>query len=163
MSAVQGTLGDAVRGDETRRKEMSGDRAAIRTGVQADDDEGRQNVVVLTPEGCQFIGVRAYDGSELTVVSRAAAVLYGTHRVVLPRPLMLKGPAGTLVRVTEDCIIVFPLGDPQGRKMEIYAMVVDSLEEYYGVPQGSMWKWQVQLGIETRRRDSTHAASCAAR
>jgi hypothetical protein len=44
--------------------------------------------------------------------------------------------------------MVFPLEGPQGRKLEIYTLVVDTLEEYCGVSQNSMWKWQMQLGIE---------------
>jgi hypothetical protein len=47
--------------------------------------------VVLTSEGCQFIGVRAYENSELTIMSRAAAVLCGTDRAVLSEPLKLRG------------------------------------------------------------------------
>ncbi len=44
--------------------------------------------------------------------------------------------------------MIFPLGGPHGRRLEVLALVVDTLEQYYGVPQGSMWKWQMQLGIE---------------
>jgi hypothetical protein len=51
-------------------------RAAAQRGVQ-DKEEGRRHVVVLTLEGGQLIGVRACDGSELTVVSQAAAERYG--------------------------------------------------------------------------------------
>jgi hypothetical protein len=40
------------------------------------------------------------------------------------------------------------LGGPHGRRLEVHALVVDTLEQYYRVPQGSMWKWQMQLGIE---------------
>jgi hypothetical protein len=35
-----------------------------------------------------------------------------------------------------------------GGKLEIHLLVVDMLEEYCGFPQGTMWKWQMQLGIE---------------
>jgi hypothetical protein len=147
VSAVRGTTGNAVRGGEVHRKVASGDRAAVRTGVR-DESEGRQNVVVLRPEGSQVIGLRAYEDSEVTIISRAAAARCGTDRVELLTPLMLEGPAGTQTCATEICTIVFPLEGSQGRKLEIHALVVDTLEEYYGVPQGSMWKWQMQLGIE---------------
>jgi hypothetical protein len=60
---------------------------------------------------------------------------------------MLEGPSGKPTRATEVCTIVFPLEGPQGRKLEIYALVVDTLEEYCGVHQNSMRKWQMQLGI----------------
>jgi hypothetical protein len=60
-------------------------------------------MVVLTLEGCQFIGIRAYENSELTVMSRAAAVLCGMDRAVLSEPLKLKGPASTPIRATEIC------------------------------------------------------------
>jgi hypothetical protein len=30
----------------------------------------------------------------------------------------------------------------------IHALVVDTLEEYCEMPQNSIWKWQMQLGIE---------------
>jgi hypothetical protein len=66
-------------------------------------------VVVLTPEGGQLIGVRAYGGSELTVVSQVAAVQYGIDRAKLQTPLKLEGPSGTPTRATEICTVVFPL------------------------------------------------------
>jgi hypothetical protein len=147
VPAVQGTTGDTVRGDEVRQEMTSGDGAAVRTRVR-DEDEGRRHMVVLTPEGGQLIGVRGYEDSELTIVSRAAAARCGTDRAALPKPLMLKGPAGTLTCAMEICTVVFPLEGSHGRKLEIHALVVDTLEEYYGVPQGSMWKWQMQLGRE---------------
>ncbi len=104
--------------------------------------------MVLTPEGGQLIGVRACEDSELTIVSQATAIRCGVDRTTLQTPLMLKGPTGTPTRATETCTMVFPLEDSDGRKLEVHALVVETLEEYYGVPQGSMWKWQVQLGIE---------------
>jgi hypothetical protein len=105
-------------------------------------------VVVLTLEGGQLVGVRAYENSELTAVSRAAAVRCGTDRAVLPEPVTVEGPAGTPVHVTEICTMIFPLEGSHGRRLEVHAFVVDTLEQYYGVPQGDMWKWQMQLGIE---------------
>jgi hypothetical protein len=83
VSTVRGTTGNAVRCDEIRR-EMT------RAGVQ-DEDEGRRHVVVMTPEGGQLIDVRACEDSELTIVSRAAAVRCGIDRAALPTPLMLEG------------------------------------------------------------------------
>jgi hypothetical protein len=102
----------------------------------------------LTPEGGQLIGVRAYENSELTIVSQATALRCGVDRTMLQTPLMLEGPTGAPTRGTEICTIVFPLEGSQGRTLEVHALVVDKLEEYYGVPQNSMWKWQMQLGIE---------------
>jgi hypothetical protein len=92
--------------------------------------------------------VRTSEDSELTIVSQATDVRCGVDRVTLQTPLMLKGPTCTPTRATEICTIVFPLEGSQGRKLEVHTLVVDMLEEYYGSPQNSMWKWQMQLGIE---------------
>jgi hypothetical protein len=61
---------------------------------------------------------------------------------------MLEGPSGTPTRATEICTVVFPLEGSQGRKIVIHALVVNTLEEYCGMPQNSLQKWQMQLGIE---------------
>jgi hypothetical protein len=143
VPTMQVTTEGAVLGGEVRHEAASGGGAAARTGVQ-DDDEGRRHVVVLTPEGGQFIGVRAYENAEHTVVGRLAAVT----EMVLPKSITVEGPAGTPVHVEETCTMIFPLGGPHGRRLEIHALVVDTLEQYCGFPQDSMWKWQMQLGIE---------------
>jgi hypothetical protein len=142
VPAMRGTTEGAAIGGGFRRDAEGGGRAAAQRGGQ-DEYEGRRHVVVLTLEGGQLISVRAYDGSELTVVSQAAAERYGVDRATLQTPLMLEGPSGTPTLATQVCTMVFPLEGPQGRKLEIY-----TLEEYCGVHQNSMWKWQVQLGIE---------------
>jgi hypothetical protein len=147
VSATRGTAGDAAISGGICRGAASGDGAAGRRGVR-DEDEGCRHVVVLTPEGGQLIGVRTYEDSEFTIVSQATAVGCGTDRATLQTPLMLKGPTGAPTCATEICTMVFPLEGSQGRKMEILAMVVETLEEYYGVPQNSMRKWQMQLDME---------------
>ncbi len=87
--------------------------------------------------------MRTYEDSELTIVSQATDVRCEVDKVKLQTPLMLKGPTGTPTCATEICTIVFPLEGSQGRKLEVHTLVVD-----YGLPQNSMWKWQMQLGIE---------------
>jgi hypothetical protein len=42
--------------------------------------------------------------------------------------------------------MVFPLGGPDERRLEIPALVVDTLEQYCGLPQNSMGKCKMQLG-----------------
>ena len=56
-----------------------------------------------------FIGVRAYENTEHTIVSRVAAVLYAPNRMVLPDSIMVEGPAGTPVHVMKTCTMIFPL------------------------------------------------------
>ncbi len=74
------------------------------------------------------------------------AALYGLEKKRLEKPLGILGPSGVLVCVEEVYEELFPLGGPPGRMLEITALGVDTLEEYYGVPEDSMWEWQVQLG-----------------
>jgi hypothetical protein len=135
VSAVQGTTGDTICGNEVPREMTNGGRTAVRMRAW-DEEEGRRQVVVLTPEGGQPNGVRCYKDSELAIVSRAVAVAArcGTDRAALPTPLMLEWPAGMLTCTTKICTMVFPLEGSQGRKLEIHASVVDMPEEYYGVP-----------------------------
>jgi hypothetical protein len=103
-------------------------------------------VVVLTPEGGKCIGVRACESGEHAAGSRKAARLFGSERVMLTRPCELKGPSGSPVRVEETCTMIYPLGGPHERRLEIPVLVVDMLEQYCGFPQNSMWKWEMQLG-----------------
>ncbi len=124
---------------------IGGSRAAARTGVP-EDDKGRRHVMVITPEGGQCIGVRAFEGAEHTILSREDTRRNGAEREVLARLFEVKGPPGIRVRKEETCIMVFPLGGPHGRRVEIPALVVDTLERYCRFLQDSMWKWQVQLG-----------------
>ncbi len=61
---------------------------------------------------------------------------------------MLEGPSGTPTRATEICTIAFPQERALGGKIVVHALVVDTLEEYCGMPQNSLQKWQMQLGTE---------------
>jgi hypothetical protein len=79
-------------------------------------------------------------------VSRKTARLFGSERVMLTRPFEVKGPSGKPVCIEETCSVIFPLGGPHERRLEIPALVVDTLERYCGFLQNSMWKWEMQLG-----------------
>jgi hypothetical protein len=114
-----------------RETAAGGGRAAAQEEIP-EDDEGRRHVVVLTPEGGKCIGVRACEGEEHTVVSQRASRLFGSERELLMRPFEVKGPSGIPVRVDETCTMIFPLGGPHGRRLEIPALVVDMLKRYCG-------------------------------
>jgi hypothetical protein len=119
----------------------------VRRRVPEGNKEGKR-VAVLTPEGVQRIGARACRNSEHTVVSRREAQLYGLEKKKLQRPLGIVGPSGVLVCVEDDYEALFLLGGPHGRRLKITAHGVDALEEYCGVPENSLWEWEMQLGKE---------------
>jgi hypothetical protein len=58
----------------------------------------------------------------------------------LERPLGIIGPSGMLTCVEEDYEVLFPLGGPHGRMLKITAHGVNTLEEYCGVPENSLWE-----------------------
>ncbi len=128
----RGAEGDAVFGGETHREAAAGGgRAAAEREVQ-ERDEGRRNMAVLTPEGGQCISVRACEGSEHTVESRTAALLFWSERRMLAKPLEVKGLSGIPVRVEETCSMIFPLVGPHRRRLKTPALVVDTLQQYCG-------------------------------
>ncbi len=51
-------------------------------------------VVILTPEGGQFINIGIGRGYVFSVISQETAARYVMHRSKLPEPRMLTGPAG---------------------------------------------------------------------
>ncbi len=84
--------------------------------------------------------------AEERFMSRRAARLYGSERVMLTRPFEVKRPSGTPIRIEETCTMIFPLGSPHERRLEIPALVVDMLEQCRGFLWNIMWKWEMQLG-----------------
>jgi hypothetical protein len=84
--------------------------------------------------------MRACGDAEHTVMSQRAARLYGLEKKKLREPLEVVGPSGVLVCVEETYEVLFPLGGPHERRLEITALRVDTLEEYCGVPENSMWE-----------------------
>jgi hypothetical protein len=66
-----------------------------------------------------------------------------------------------LTCVEEDYEVLFPLGGPHGRMLKITAHGVNTLEEYCGVPENSLWKWEMQLGKEDDNGDILLAAQAA--
>jgi hypothetical protein len=109
---------------------------------------GLPRVVLLTPEGGQLIKIGIDRGFVFSVISQKTAARYVVHRSKLPEPVMVTGPAGQQVRATEHCTLAFPQEKAVGGKMVIYAFVVDTLEELYETPDGSLQRWQMQLGEE---------------
>jgi hypothetical protein len=104
--------------------------------------EGK-GAAILTPEGVSHIGVRVCRNSQYTVVSWRAAELYGLEKRKLKRPLGIMGPSGTLTYVEEDYEVLFPAGGPRGGRLKVTAYRVDTLEEYCGVPKGSLREWEI--------------------
>jgi hypothetical protein len=111
----------------------------VRREDPEDNREGKR-VAVLTPEGVLRIGVRACKNSQHTIVSRKAARQYGLEKKKLKRALGIVGPSGMLTCVEEDYEVLFPLGSPHGRRLKIMARGVNTLEEYCGVPENSLWE-----------------------
>ncbi len=70
-----------------------------------------------------FIGVRAYENTEHTIVSRVAAVLYAPNRMVLPESGGARRHTGP-----RDEDLHHDLSLAHGRRLEIHALVVDTLE-----------------------------------
>ncbi len=109
---------------------------------------GLPRVVLLTPEGGQLINIGIGRGFVFSVISQKTAARYVVHRSKLPAPVMVAGPAGQQVHVTEHCTMAFPQEKAVGGKLVIYAFVVDTLEELHETPGGGLQRWQMQLGEE---------------
>ncbi len=107
---------------------------------------GLPRVVLLTPEGGQLINIGIGRGFVFSVIGQETAARYAMHRSKLSGPIMVNGPAGQQVRVTEHCTIAFPQEKAVGGKMVIFAFVVDTLEELYETPYGGLERWHMQLG-----------------
>jgi hypothetical protein len=60
---------------------------------------------------------------------------------MLMRPFEVSGPSVIPVRVEETCTMIFPSGGPHEGRLEIPALVVDTLEGYCWFLQNSMWNW----------------------
>jgi hypothetical protein len=109
---------------------------------------GLPRMVLLTPEGGQLINIGIGRGFVCSVISQKTAARYAVHCSKLPAPVMVAGPAGQHMCATEHCTMAFPQEKAVGGKLIIYAFVVDTLEELYETPDGSLQRWQMQLGEE---------------
>ncbi len=136
-----GMIGERRRALESSKYVRGGQGSLERYG-------GLPRVVLLTPEGGQLINIGIGRGFVFSVISQKTAARYAVQRSKLPAPVMVVGPANQQVRATEHCTMAFPQETAVGRKLIIYAFVVDTLEELYETPDGGLQRWHMQLGEE---------------
>ena len=107
-----------------------------------------KHVFVNTPHGIRSLRRLWVPGEEPehTIVSREAAQSCGV-RVNGRRPATgITGPTGMAIGPDTECEMFLLADDLPGRTKRITVHMVDSLEEYCGLPPGAAGRSEIQLG-----------------